>query len=351
MKETKKIKKHKRFKVLAIIAVVLVLIVGTSLFCAYYFLDSKYKRINHIKINDSPRNIGIDPKTYKPGDAIESNYINILLFGIDARDVSTPSRTDCIMVLTIDKKHSKIKITSIMRDSLVDMKGEWGPMLGKNQDRLNHAYAYGEADSNMKPGAGATYAMKIINENFNMNIKDYVKVDFIGLEKIIDSIGGVQINVANDEVPLLNDDMDEVASIEKVKPVHVAHSGLQTLTGAQAVGYCRIRHVGNNDYQRTERQRTVLSEMFKKLSQRNIFDISSSSDAILPYVETSLDKNEITSIAKYILLNKVSTIDQLRIPTDDQSYTVTVDDSYFLGFNKQPTIDTLHKFIYEGDLP
>lgn len=154
------------------------------------------------------------------------------------------SRSDTIMILSIDKQHDKLKLTSIMRDTYISVDGH-------GMTKITHAYAYG----------GPQLAVKTINQNFNMNIKDYVTVDFFGLEKIIDSIGGVQINVEKAEVPVMNSYITETSRIEKTVPTFVQSSGLQTLNGSQAVAYSRIRYVGNADYKRTQRQRTVLEQL------------------------------------------------------------------------------------------
>jgi polyisoprenyl-teichoic acid--peptidoglycan teichoic acid transferase len=256
---------------------------------------------------------------------------NILLLGTDSRDPKAdPGRSDSMMIMTIDKKHSKLKLTSIMRDSLVNIEGY-------GQQKLTHAHAYG----------GALLTLKTINQNYDMNIKDYIQVNFFGLEKIIDYIGGVKVNVTAAEIQVANSYIDEMSSIENKTPTHIIKAGLQDLNGIQAVGYSRIRYVGNSDFQRTERQRTVLTAVFKKLFSTNITSIPGVADAITPYIETSLKPDEMVSQATYILTHKMTNVEQSRVPYDDLYKGQVVKVLAVLVWDKEPTIKRMHQFIFE----
>ncbi|GFZ34407.1 LytR family transcriptional regulator [Clostridium zeae] len=332
-KEKKPINKKKR---VLIISTVVIIIIGLVIGIPYYMLNSQLSKIHKTNL---PTNIGIDSNSYsEKNKELQDNYINILLIGVDARDPDVSSRSDSMMIATIDKKHDKIKLSSLMRDMIVDTTGH-GPMDGLNQDRLNHTYAYG----------GAALTLKTINENFKMNIKNYVEVDFFGLEKIIDQVGGVEINVTSEELPYLNSYVKEVANIEKVTPTLVTKSGLQVLNGKQAVGYARIRYVGRSDFERTERQRAVLTKLLEKLSKMNVLQLNNAIGEMMPNVTTSMDKSEIMGLSKDVLLNKINKVEQLRIPIDGHNSTVYVRNTYFLGWDKKENLEALHKFIYEED--
>jgi polyisoprenyl-teichoic acid--peptidoglycan teichoic acid transferase len=313
---------------------VLVIIICSAAGGAYLYFNNMVSKIKHVDISSKSSDLGITTND-------DNNYINILLLGIDTRDYKTdPGRSDATIILTIDKKHKAIKITSLLRDMVMDnLKGQ-GPMAGKNQDRLNHAFAYG----------GPLLSIKTVNQNFNLNIKDYIKVDFIGFEKIIDAIGGVSINVSKEEIPIANDYINEVSKLENKAPNHITKSGLQNLTGIQALGYSRIRYVGNGDFERTERQRIVLDAVFKKLSTKSLLAMPALANTISPYMETSLSQKEIFDIGSFVITNHVKTFKQNRLPIDG-AYKIdySINNVYFVVWDKKKNIDELHKFIYEED--
>lgn len=153
--------KGKNKKKILICILVILIIICTTVGGAYFYFNNMVSKIKHVDLPSNNSDLGITVND-------NSNYINILLLGIDTRDIKTdPGRSDSIMVLTIDKKHKKVKVTSLLRDMVMDnLKGQ-GPMAGQNQDRLNHAFAYG----------GPLLSIKTVNQNFNLNIKDYIKVN------------------------------------------------------------------------------------------------------------------------------------------------------------------------------
>ncbi|MDZ7548740.1 LCP family protein, partial [Clostridium perfringens] len=135
-------------------------------------------------------------------------------------------RSDSIMILTLDSVHNKLKLTSIMRDSYVNIPG-------RGLDKINHAYAFG----------GPELAVRTLNENFDLNIKEFMAVDFTSLPTIIDKLGGVTINIIPEEISHIPG---------------ITSAGNQVLNGKQALAYSRIRYASGGDYKRTERQRTVV---------------------------------------------------------------------------------------------
>jgi len=326
-------KLNKKLKIFLGIILVLIVIAGGIFFGGKFYVKGKLSKIKKVEIPKAPAEIGIDTTKYKPDETVVKkgdSITNILLLGIDSRDPSSDSgRSDSIMILTIDEKNDKLKITSIMRDSLVNIDGH-------GQEKITHAHAYG----------GPLLTLKTVNQNYNMNIMNYVQVDFFSLAKVIDYIGGVDINVTADEVPLVNGYGIEVANIEKKKVVPISGPGLQHLSGSQAVAYSRIRHVGRDDFQRTERQRTVLAVLFKELSTRKVTDIPGVVDQIIPCVETSLKTDDIMNFAEYILTHKMTNFDQTRLPYDDLYKDAMVNKMSVLTWDKQATIDRLHTFIF-----
>ncbi|MFT8315952.1 MAG: LCP family protein [Clostridium sp.] len=341
--------KKKKIFIPIIIVLVIIGIIGGA---GYWMINSKLSKINTTKISDKPSDLGIDTKQFNTNTDtnkdIAKNYTNILLMGADSRDPSTdPGLVDSIMILTIDRAHNKIKITSLMRDMLIDnIQGE-GATAGTTQDRINVIYKQGGGKN-----GGGQYAIKAINSNFDMDIKDYVKVDFTHFDKIVDAVGGIDMDVSSDEVDIANGYIREVAKLEGTKAPLLTHGGMQHLSGMQALGYSRIRYVGRQDFQRTERQRAVLTQVFSKLASMNPTDASTALDTIFPDVETSLSKTDILSDISYVITNKIKTLNQFRLPEDKPgyNYTKTINGVYFLGWDKAGNVADLHQFIFEGDL-
>lgn len=338
--------KKKKIFVPIIIVLVVIAVVGIG---GYLAINSKLSKIKITKIPQNPSDLSIDTKKFNDNTKdISKNYTNILLMGADSRNPETdPGLVDSIMILTLDKAHNKIKMTSLMRDMLIDnIQGE-GATAGTTQDRINVIYKQGGGKN-----GGGQYSIKAINSNFDMDIKDYIKVDFTHFDKIVDAVGGIDMDVSADEVEVANGYIREVAKLEGITPPLLTQSGMQHLNGIQALGYSRIRYVGRTDFQRTERQRAVLTQVFKKLSSLNITDATTALDTIFPDVETSLSKADILSEITYIVTNRVRTIDQFRLPEDKPGYNYTkmINDTYFLGWDKALNVADLHQFIFEGDL-
>ena len=171
-------KPDKNRKLIIALSIIGLLIVGLVGGVATYGLTMLGK-VNKVDLNED--NLGID----KAVDEKLSKYdgiANIALFGIDAPE-GTDGRSDAIMIATVDKIHNKLKLTSIMRDSYVDIQGH-------GKDKINHAYAFG----------GHELALKTLNENFDLNLKDFATVNFSSLPKIIDSVGGMDLNIRQDEI-------------------------------------------------------------------------------------------------------------------------------------------------------
>lgn len=263
----------------------------------------------------------------------ETGVINILLFGLDSRVENSVSRSDTIMIATIDKKNQVIKLTSLMRDMYV-------PIPGRDKNRINTAYIFG----------GPSLAIKTVNTNFDLDIRHYVTVDFFGLEKIIDQVGGVTIDVKKQEIPYINSCIQELNSLNKnTKPAPLLKNpGPQTLNGRQAVAYARVRKVGNGDFERTERQRRVLVELFKKVKTINPLKLPGLVSTMLPYVETNLSKTEILSLGISVLGFKNKDIIQYRLPVDGTYESKRIDGMAVLVPDLEKNKVLLHDFIY-GD--
>lgn len=302
----------KRSKVVLWILGVIISILLVTIGGIYSYGNHLFNKIEKIEIDKS--DVGIKDEVEEKLSAYSDSVINITLFGIDAEDGGV-GRSDSIIIATIDTTHKKLKLISIMRDSYVTIEGH-------GDDKINHAYAFG----------GPQLAIKTLNENFDLNIDDFVAVNFTTLPKIIDMLGGVTIDITSEEV-------------SHIPGIDVA--GTYTLTGEQALAYSRIRYASGGDYVRTDRQRTVLSKVFEKVLSINFTQYPSLLSEILPMLQTNLDYSEILNLGNEVLKMGVTTLEQERFPRDGYCEGKMIDKIYYLTFDKENTVQQLHDYIFE----
>jgi LCP family protein required for cell wall assembly len=318
-----------RTKLVLSVFMIIVLVFGGVFSYTFYQLS----KVKTTQISKTDEDLGI--KVKDPVKEEESSeIINIALFGLDRRSKDEPARSDSIMVLSIDKKHNKIKMSSIMRDTYVKIKGH-------GETKINHAYAYG----------GPQLAIRTLNENFDLDIRDYVAVDFFNAEALIDAMGGVTIDISQDEIALINSGVAVVASIEKKPATAISKTGPQTLNGIQAVAYSRIRYTAGGDFVRTERQRTVLSAMLTKMQSLGPTEIPSAVSKLLPFTETSMNSMDIIKLGTKAITTKKMILEQQRFPIDGYCKGKTIDGVWYLVADMESTVDQLHKYIYEDIKP
>ncbi|EOU1717549.1 LCP family protein [Clostridium perfringens] len=300
-----KIKNSKiKYIILVLILVILGLIgVGT------YYINSKINKVQKVEINKE--NLSINEKKVK-----EENHIkNIALFGIDAPKGKV-GRSDAIMILTLDEEHKVMKLTSIMRDSYVDIPGH-------GDDKITHAYAFG----------GPELAMKTLNENFNVNVEDFMAVNFTSLPEIIDKLGGVKINIIPEEIHHIPG---------------VTSPGEQVLNGAEALEYSRIRYATGGDYKRTERQRVVLEAVFEKLKSIPTKDYTSLIDDFLPYIETNMSSMDMIKLATDAAPLVKGNLETARFPLDDYCDGKMINGIWYLVYDRQATLNQIQEYIYDN---
>lgn len=323
----KELKKYRKLKIVLISALIILLFISCLAIGYFYYKTSKMKRTS-ISKNDSDLGISKDNEKYK-------DIVNIALFGLDSRVKNESSRSDCIMILTIDGVHNKMKISSVMRDTYVNIDGH-----GKT--KITEAYGYG----------GPQLAIKTLNENFGLNIKDFVKVDFFSLEKIIDSLGGLNINVNENELKSINESIYEASGIEKVHPEFINKPGLQLLNGLQAVAYCRVRHASGDDFMRTQRQRVVLELMLNKIKAQGSGGLMNTINVLLPYVETSINNSQLLKYCiSVVSSHDYSKIEQERFPVDGYCWGATIKGIWYLDTDLNTTALQMQNYIFKDIKP
>ena len=316
-----KIFKSKISKVILVILAIII-IIGAG---AYGYIRYTLGKVTTVQITKNPQDLEVVP--YVPSDSQgtqqkKPDVTNIALIGVDKKNPDGSQRSDTVIVASIDKEHKKIKLTSIMRDTYVEAPGDTNTKDGYT--RMGHTYQDG----------GPELTIKAINKNFNLDVMNFVKVDFEGLTKIVDAIGGVKISVKDYELP-------------SMRTVGITKAGEYNLNGKQALVYARIRHQGNADYERTERQRDVITAIFNKLTAQGTSTMASTITKLLPFVETSFSSNDLINMGYDILSSGTRKIEQSRVPFDGMSKSTTINGLYYLTFDKEPTIEKIHKFIYE----
>lgn len=286
------------------------LISATAIILILAILYGYIGRVFDRSFNDDKDNLGINK-------VIDDKIINVALFGLDTRGVNSFSgNSDSIMILSINTKSKKVKVMSVMRDSLVPIERN-----GKiTYSKINAAYGWG----------GPELAVKTLNQNFNLDISDYATVNFYGMVDIIDAVGGIEATITEDELydkgpekPGLNGCMGEICKYLglNVNKYKIKKAGTQHLNGVQAVAYSRIRYCKSvwdtsNDYGRTDRQRHVMQELFNKATKLKKSQYISLANALIPCTKTSMSTSEILSIAASVLLNSPQ-FEQYRIPQNE----------------------------------
>ena len=260
MSKRREKKEKKGLKVFGITVLVLVIILVILVGSIFLFITNKLNKVQSIDLNEDELSVSTQ---------VEENlaeYRNIAIFGIDSREdtYSKGNRSDCIIIASINNTTKEVKLLSVYRDTYVDIEGH-------GLDKITHAYSYGEAP----------LAIKTLNANLDLNIKEFITVNFDAVKDIIDSVGGIQMQITSEEV-------SHISGISK--------AGTYNLTGEQALAYARIRYAEGGDYKRTERMRDVLTAVANKVKTMNVSQLNNLVDELLPRVYTNITAGDIFSL-------------------------------------------------------
>lgn len=314
--------KKKRHIAAIIVIVLLALLAGTLLFVNHLFNSYNYDSTNESALT------------------LDNNSVNIALFGVDTREGNAESgtRSDAIMVMNVNGNTGKIKMVSLMRDSYVNIPGY-------GMTKLAHAYSYG----------GPQLAMDVLNQDFDLNISEYISVDFGEMANIIDSVGGVTINVTKAERKETNKFIKEYCKANglKYKKNKIKKSGEQKLNGVQAMTYGRIRK-GNTggDWSRTERQSTILNQVFAKATSGNPITLVRFLNGLMPNITTSLSKDDFMLLAKTAASKGKPAMEHTRLPLDGEwNYGTTADGMSVITFSDEILAQHLKEYFYNDITP
>lgn len=304
---TKPKKKGIVLKIIAIILLIIILVLaGIAIFVMQY-INSKLNKIQYedLPANEIQVNTGVEEKL--------ETYRNIALLGLDARtDTFEGTRSDCIIIVSINEKTKDVKLCSVYRDTYLNL-------TNRGLDKVNHAYAYGDAK----------LTLSTLNENLDLNITEYVTVNFDTVRTVVDAIGGVTVTVTNEEA---------------TKIPNISSAGTYNLNGEQALAYSRIRKI-DTDYKRTERMRTVLTAIFDKAKTLSVGKLNSLVDVILPHVRTNIQSSEILELIPQIATYKIDT--SIGWPYEVRAYVTPT--WYGAPVNLEENVIRLHKELFNEE--
>ncbi len=312
-------KKRNRRKKRAVIVILEVLML-TLLSCVAYVM-AKYDRFQTVAIDEDDIDINDGIK--------QEGYTTIALFGGDSRDgqLEEGTHADTMIIVSIDNESKEIRMASVYRDTFLQQAD--GTYL-----KANNAYFCG----------GPKEAINMLNKNLDLDIEDYVTVDFKALVDTIDLLGGLEIEIKEEEVQYVNEYLQETADVAGTPANFISQAGEQRLDGAQAVTYARIRSTEGGDYTRTERQRLVIQKMFEKGIKTDLATVNSIIDTVFPQVSTSFTLTELISLASGA--TKYNLGENTGFPIEKTDETRADVGSIVIPIDLVYNVQELHRFLY-----
>ena len=299
-------KEKKGLKIFGITVLVLVIILVILVGSIFLFVNNKLNKMQTIDLNEDDLSVS---------SQVEENlseYRNIAIFGIDSREdtYSKGNRSDCIIIASINNTTKEVKLVSVYRNTYVEIEGH-------GLDKITHAYSFGEAP----------LAINTLNKNFDLNIKEFITLNFDAVKEIIDSIGGITMTITEEEAP-------------HIKGLTTA--GTYNLTGEQALSYARLRYATGGDYKRAERMRDVLTAVANKVKTFDISRLNQLVDTILPKVYTNITASDIFSLMPSALNFKIT--ESIGWPYETRG--ITLNAWYGIPVTLESNVKRLHQEIF-----
>lgn len=312
----------KHFKKVAFILIGLIVTICLSGFGYVYFkLNKMYVKDEAVK------------STEEQGTMVEG-ITNILLVGTDGEYIEKWNRSDSMMVVTIDSKNKDIRISSIARDTYVDIPGY-------STEKLTHAYAY----------EGIDLLREVFKVNFNLDIDKYIAVNFVSFMDIMDELGGVEVNVEAKDINEINKYIDACYGYYKNKDEkdkeYITKSGVQRLNGYQALAFSRIRYT-DSAFARDNRHREVAESVYKEFAQKGVETYKKCAEIILNNTKTNISPIEMMNLAYTVLKINDKDIDQFQFPLEEyrNGHIINKQKGWVLEWDKEPNLEAWHKFIF-----
>ncbi|MCI8352330.1 MAG: LytR family transcriptional regulator [Clostridia bacterium] len=309
-------------KIILIILLILIVLLGIGAGIGIWYVNDKLSKLNYVEISNEDIEVteGIEEKM--------NGYRTIAIFGVDSRnnELVKGTRSDCIILAIINEKTKEVKLTSVYRDTYLEL-------TGRSLDKITHAYAYG----------GAALAISSLNTNLDLNIKEFVTVNFESVVDIVDAVGGVNVNITSEELKYINGYIDEINRVTGNNASHITKTGKQNLNGVQALAYGRIRYTAGGDYKRTERMRDIMMAVVDKAKKMSITQLNKLADTLLPKVYTNINSGEIISLIPQLASYKI--IDSTGWPYNTKGVTIS-GVWYGAPVTLESNVKELHEKVY-----
>lgn len=312
VKKKKNDKKGGSKKIAIAVVIIIVMILGIIA----GFIYNKVSKVNFVKIDEG--NLAIENKT---------GYRNIALLGVDTRDMNSldGSRSDAIIIVSINEQSKDVNLISVYRDSYIDVQGH-------GLTKVTHAYAYG----------GPELALNTLNRNLDLDISEFVTVNFEIVADVVDLVGGIDIDIDKSELSQMNKYIEDTSKNVGRKANKITSAGKQHLDGIQAVTYARIRKTAGGDYKRTERMRTVLTEVFEKAKKMDVGKLNELANKVLPQVQTNIGLSEVVSLIPTI--SSINISDSIGWPYEVKG--ITLDRWYGVPTTLEANVVKLHRELF-----
>lgn len=319
----RKKKKQKKIIIFAIELIIL-LIVAIALFV--------WLKLNKIEKDSSfsRENISVNPDISSESVEIMQGYTTIAIFGLDNRSVGNlaSGNSDVIMIASINNDTHEVRVVSVYRDTYLDI-GD-----GKFR-KCNAAYSSG----------GAEQAINMLNSNLDLDITDYVTVDFNAVVEVVDLVGGVEVDVTEEEATYMIGYIEEIAELTGKDANQLPGAGTYLLDGVQACAYARVRYTAGGDFTRAERQRLILSKIVEKAQKSDLKTVNSIIDEVFGSIRTSFNLAELTSLAAQMF--NYSLGDMAGFPFEKNTITLGSKGDVVAPCTLESNVDELHEFLFD----
>lgn len=310
-------KKMRRRIILLVMEVIILLALGAAAYAM-----SKLDKLEYQTLNEDDLEIYQDT-----GD-----YTNIALFGLDSREGELDGgvRSDAMMVASINNKTGNVKVVSIFRDTLTQQSDG-------TYEKANSAYSYG----------GPQEAVALLNRNFDLDIKKYMSVNFNALADVIDLLGGIELELTDEEVFWTNGYATETSKVVGRTTTELTQAGKQTLDGIQAVSYTRIRYTEGDDFKRSERQRLVLQQVVEKAKKASLPTLNKIIDQVLPQVSTNLSASDFMGIAANAGKYQLGEMKGFPFDVTTSENVIGLEGSYVVAIGFADNVKQMHAFLFD----
>ena len=323
-------------------ALIIVEVIVLAAVLVVLYLVTQVEKVEKVNLTESIEENIADTVKESAETGTMAGYRNIVFFGVDSTEgeLSSNTRSDAIIICSINESTGEVKLVSVYRDTLLNIGSD-------TYNKCNAAYAKG----------GAEQAINMLNKNLDLNITDFVTIGFGGLTDVINALGGITITVEEDEISHLNNYQSTMAEELGMSYTEVTEAGTQTLDGLQATAYCRIRYTSGLDYKRAARQRAVLYAIMEKAQEASVSQLTEIVNSVTDEIYTSYDIDEIladvAAIANYTILEEES-IDTMQFGFPQEDLRIQANLGSALGDCVIPrslaeNVQWLHEFLFDDE--